>query len=72
LKRENELKKSCEVESSKKDDEKESERKKESEKKKREKKMREKRNNEFLCEGKCQECFLYKPAYQTLVQRCMF
>jgi hypothetical protein len=60
LKRENELKKNCETESSKKDDKKESERKKKSEKKRkrererereREKKMREKqkKTSEFLC-----------------------
>ena len=46
LKRENELKKNCRIESSKKDDEKESERKKESELKKESKKKRESEENE--------------------------
>ena len=44
LKRENELKKNCEIESSKKDDEKESDRKKESE-------TNERKTSEFLCYG---------------------
>ena len=45
LKRENELKKNCETESSKKDDEKESERKKESDKYER----KTEKTSEFLC-----------------------